>query len=211
MMRRPALVIGLALLAGGCSHSPPTQYYVLAPATPASTYAEPYAGEPIWIAAVNFPPEYDRPELVDNQGSSELVLHDFAHWAAPVGELARKALTEDLMARLPPGRVVSSTTSTIPHRDIVVDILSLRREGDVTVLDVTWTLSPEQPALSRPGTSVTADLAAQTARLSEKSASPGPRGQTEVLGRLLGRTADSIALALARSNSSRSGSGSPSN
>ena len=212
-MRRSGLALGLALAAAGCSHSPPTQFYVLAPSIPASTLAEPYQGPPIRVTAVKFPPEFDRPELVDNRGSSALVVHDFAQWAAPIGALARQALTEDLVARLPPGQVLDDGALSLAHRDVEVEILALRREGRATSLVLTWTLSPERPealpaegagaavtALAteggRPATS-RAGSEMHRLRLSEASSGSGPEDQAQVVGRLLGRTADQIALTLA--------------
>jgi len=212
-MRRSGFAMGLALGVAGCSHSPPTQFYVLAPSAPASQIAKPYRGAPIRIATVDFPPEFDRPELIDNRSRSELIVLDFAHWAAPIGALARQTLTEDLAARLPPGQVVDSNASNLPHRDIDVAILVLRREGAATNLELTWTLSPRRGEPSAAGSTQPAGPAIQAAlsagaghseshtlQMSEPSTASGPQDQADVVGRLLARTADHIALTLAQSD-----------
>ena len=70
-----------------------------------------------------------------------MVLSDADRWAAPLGELARRALTQDLERRLPTGAVIYPDAPKPPAaRGLVIDLLSVRPDaaGGV-VLDASWT------------------------------------------------------------------------
>jgi uncharacterized lipoprotein YmbA len=185
-MRLPQCCAGLAVVLAGCGHGPSTRFYVLSPVGPAgATAGAVYRGAPIRVIAVHVPPTLDRPELVRSIDADEVALRDFDRWAAPLGDLARQALTQDLLDRLPPGAVLFPDVQTASvHRDLVLDILAFSQTHGVGVLDISWTLLAP-PGSSRPLTG--------TVRLTAPALAAGAEGEAELLSRLLAQAADQIA------------------
>jgi uncharacterized lipoprotein YmbA len=153
-LRLALVAAGLVALAG-CGHSPPTQFFTLDPLSPA-TSASTTAGPPIRIDHVTIPAILDRPEMVRERSAERLQVDDFNHWGAPLGDLMRGALVEDLTARLPAGRVVpTAAPSGGGVADLAVEIAAVHETSGRVVADVDWTLTqhtpgpPGQPQLVR--------------------------------------------------------------
>ena len=186
-MRSPSL-IALALTGAalaGCAGAK-TQFYTLDPAVggPAPAYAAAYAGPPVRIDAVHVPPALDRLELVEPDGANAVKVRDLAHWAAPLGEMARRVLTQDLAARLPQGSVVfPDSPKPQGARGIVVDMLALSPGADGVTLDASWSVLPG----ARGGA-----LRQRQARLTTAAAA-----QPAAISALIGQLADRIAADLA--------------
>lgn len=188
-MRFPPAFLTAAALLSGCA-SAPTVIYTLDPAPPASgAIAAAYAGPPVRVDAVHVPPAMDRPELVTTAGAERLQVHDLAHWAAPLGDLARRALAADLQARLPRGALIyPGSPKPQAARSLVVDLLTVApAAGGATVADASWTLLPAV----RGG-----PMRQRQVRLSTPS-SAGPGGLAADLSALMGQLADAIAADLA--------------
>jgi uncharacterized lipoprotein YmbA len=185
-------VVGAAALLAACAHTPPTRFFTLDPA-PAGAGAPPpvYAGPPVRVLAVNLPPEMDRPELVSRRGGDQLGVDDFAHWAAPVGELARTALAADLAARLPQGRVVFPGAARLePSRDLTVSVLDFEVAGGQATIDASWTLAT---AGGRPAPG---QATGGTLRLTAPAAGVGSAATARALSALLASLADRLAATL---------------
>ena len=101
----------LALLSG-CASAGPTRYFAL---SPQGGLAIPYSGAPIQLRRLTLPAQLNRLELVDHRGQNEIVVHDFARWAAPLPDLARGVLEVDLARRLPEGRVIVSQSGPVAN------------------------------------------------------------------------------------------------
>lgn len=169
MMR--ALLLAPLLLATGCA-STATRFWTIEP-TPiavgaAITAAVP--GAPIRIAAVHLPLSIDRLEVVSHDEVDRVKVMDFDRWSAPPGNLMRRALTQDLVAALPAGSVIYPD-APVPAatRNIVVDVLDLRRTGDRYVMQASWSLAspaglPHPMLLDAPAG--VGDVAAQVSALS---------------------------------------------
>jgi uncharacterized lipoprotein YmbA len=97
--------MGMCVLGLGACRSAPTRLYSLS-ALPASQGEVPYTGPPVRVDAVHLPAETDRVEITTQMAAGGLEIHDFDHWAAPLSKMARQTLTADLIARLPPGKVI---------------------------------------------------------------------------------------------------------
>src|SRR6185437_5459200 len=138
--RWPVLMLG-ALLAS-CASSPPTQFYTLEPVQPCQPAGPRGAGantcapasiqertlhastRPIQLAPVRIPAVLERQEIVTERGSNELLLSNRHRWGAPLGEMARRTLTQDLLQRLQGNEVVlPEQPAPANTREIVVDIL----------------------------------------------------------------------------------------
>lgn len=172
-----------------------------------------YDGPPLQVRAVRLPPANDRPELTTEVTPGEWQIRDFDHWIAPLDRLARQALSEDLAARLPPGRLVFPGAAYPPTgADLTVDILSFELRDGVAKMVLSYTVreranaatrnsapsqptmrdgSPSQPTMrdgapSRMG----AQLRLQT------TVGEGAGSTSRAWSRLLGQLADQVAARL---------------
>lgn len=184
-----AVLAGAAVALSGCGTSPPTRFFTLDAAPPAAPVAAAFAIPPVRVDAVHLPPVLDRPELVRETAANEITVSDFAHWSAPLGETARRTLTQDLAARLPAGAVTyPDAPKPADGRGLVVDILFVGHDGDRAVMDVGWTLTAGRPASGAPPVA----YSARTLRVTAPAAS-GPGAEAAELSALLGRLADAMA------------------
>lgn len=188
-MKRSAIAapFGLAALAllAGCGHSPPTRFFTL-DAVPATRPVTPTAYvAPVQLDAVHIPAALDRPEVVSQVGANELRVSDLDHWGAPLGEIMRRTLAQDLMARLPQGAFVLPDAPRPPGvRALVVDVLQLQADaGGRVYLQASWTLA---------GRTSTEPPVIQNVQLTADGA-PGAAGQAAALSQLMGELADRIA------------------
>jgi uncharacterized lipoprotein YmbA len=130
--------LSVALLAG-CGHSDPTQFYDLHPVAPqAGARAAP--GLPLRIAHVEVPGAYDRPEIVREQEGNQLKVDDVSHWAAPLGQLMRGALVENLIKRLPNGQIVpAEAPKPAAVIEISVEIVAMHETANSLSIQANWT------------------------------------------------------------------------
>jgi hypothetical protein len=162
--------------------------FTLAAAPPAIAPSA-YAGRSFRVDAVHLPSALDRVEVVRQTGAERLQVDDLDHWGAPPGDLARRALTQDLVARLPAGVVIYPDSPKPPGAGgLVVDVLAFQRTDQGYLLDASWTLLTDPPGASPPGGQV---------RLVDPDAGGGDAGgEAAALSRLLGQLADAIAAGL---------------
>lgn len=180
-MRLPAAIV-LGLLLAGCASSP-TRFWTIEPAPPPTAPPAAATSAPVQVAAVHLPLALDRLEVVRHDEADRVRVLDFDRWSAPPGSLMRTALTQDLAALLPAGRVVFPEAPTPPNaRRIVVDVLDLRRTADGYTLQVSWSLLPQ------PGRSRQLTLSA--------TAADDVAGQAHALSAMTGELAANIAAAL---------------
>jgi hypothetical protein len=114
---------------------------------------------------------------------------DLNRWSAPLGDLARNVLSEDLADRLPgveilPARAPASDKT----RDLTVEILSLRR------LEAGFELSATLEVADAPTGRI---LDSQTARVFVASNSSDAAAEAKALSSLLAKLADLISPRLA--------------
>ncbi len=175
----------MTLLLLSCS-SAPTRIYTLYPVPPASI--TPYAGPPIRVDAVHVPPTLDRIEVISHITPGELKVSDLEHWSAPLTELAKQALSADMVARLPPGRVI------FPHLakpqdalGVSVDILDFRADAGGPSLEASWSITAAEP-----GTVPSRG----TAQFRTKGSNAGATAAADALSALIAQLADRIAADL---------------
>ena len=183
--RRHAAVLSLLIGLAACAGSPATRYFTLA-GTPerAQGPATAYAGAPIEVRLVQVPPAIDRLEMVRERRPGEVEVLDFDHWAAPLGRLARQALTEDLAQRLPAGKTVNPGAAwPEPRAVLTVDILSYTNRDGTARMSLSWTL---QPPPERAGAALAATLEVQVPAAGDAAA------DAQAWSELLGRVADRI-------------------
>ncbi len=179
----PLLTLALCACAGA-----QTRFYTLQPTTPSVQARAAYAGPPVRIDAVHIPASLDRPELVRDEGGDRFTVSDNDHWAAPVGELLRRVLTQDLAAILPADKVTFPDAPKLPgSRGLVVDILSITPSAQGVVMQASWTvLSAPRGAAARQ----------RSVTLTVPSSGAGVQGNATELSALAGQLAGAIAADL---------------
>jgi uncharacterized lipoprotein YmbA len=88
-----------------CATSPAQRYYTL-DSIPPSVHADGRAGRPVWIARVIVPKTLDRLQLVRRASANRLDVSENDLWAAPLDDMVRRVLSQDLAARMPEGTVI---------------------------------------------------------------------------------------------------------
>jgi uncharacterized protein len=178
----------LAVLAG-CASSPPSRFYDLTAVAPQAAPAAVTPGAPVRVAAVHIPSTLDREEIVRTGPGNALEINGLDRWGAPLDEMVQRILTQDLLERLPAGKVVlPSGPAPAGTGRIVVDLLAFQSDSSGAVeLRGSWSLLPAgagDPALVR-------DF-----RYSETTNAASFGDQAAVMSRLLGQLADDIARSL---------------
>jgi uncharacterized protein len=178
---------GLALSA--CGHSP-ASHFVALQAIPAQARPDAApAGPPVRIASVRFPAQFDRPEVVEDLASSQVMVDGVQRWSAPIGELARATLAEDLLKRAPRLNLLPEIgADSADARYVVVEILSFRRTAVGFSMLATLYVSPMHQG-EAPVT--------RTLSLNAPSSGADAEAEAEALSRLLGEMAGALAPLLA--------------
>lgn len=195
MTRKTTLALAAVLALAACGHSPPTRYFSLdavpSRAPLATAGAAPRAMPAVQLGAVRVPAALDRPEVVARDAAHRLSVREDDHWGAPLGQMMRRALAQDLLARLPPGAfVLPDAPAPDGTRGIVVTVLDLRASHDGRLtLEGSWTLTAGQPAKA---------VLMQDVALSEPMSSDDSPAIADALSRVIGQLADRIALSLAQ-------------
>jgi uncharacterized lipoprotein YmbA len=188
IVRRNFLVaacgLGVALLAG-CGHSDPTQFYDLHSVAPQAGVRA-ASGLPLRIAHVEVPGAYDRPEIVREQEGNQLKVDDVSHWAAPLGQLMRGALVENLIKRLPNGQIVpAEAPKPAALIEISVEIVAMHETANSLSIQANWTQT-------RTSTSDGGATTVQSASFSVPMANRSDGAYAESLSQALAQLADAI-------------------
>lgn len=160
----------LALLLASCGSSPRTHFFMLS--ADRGGHAEPASvAFPVQLTAVHIPPALDRRQMVRMTGGNTVEISDTDRWSAPIGEMVRNVLAQDLAARLPEGRVILPEAPAPPGTQrLVVTIARFGPDANAEVrLDGSWVLlaaASDTPVLTRDfaldsGPAPTADAAAR--------------------------------------------------
>ena len=126
-----ALVVTLC----ACASSAPMRYYTLTAVAPSS--APVAMSTTVRLGHVSIPRELDRSELVQRIDATQINLHEQDRWAAPIEDLVRRTLKDDLDARLP-----ANGNAGAASRVLSVEIEELIADANCNVtLRATWTLT----------------------------------------------------------------------
>jgi len=185
-----ACALSLAVLAA-CGRSAPTQFYTLHAMPAATGIQQATSMAPLRIARVEVPGTLDRPEIVREQANNQVKVDDLSQWSAPLGQLMRTTLIENLITRLPNGRVVPTDApkpaSTV---DVSVEIVAVHETAGTLSLDAAWTQT--RPSVVAGATAV------QSLSLSAPLADRSNAGYAEALSQVMGQLADAIAARVGR-------------
>jgi hypothetical protein len=191
-MTSAAIKTGAALVTlltvTGCGHSPPVRYVTLS-AEPALAPQAATRLQPVQLTAVHIPAELDRPELVTQTSANQLAIHENERWGAPLGQMMRRTLAQNLLARLPVGSFVLPDAPAPPDtRKLVVTVLNAEAGASGTLaLQASWTL------LSGPASHT---VLTQQVSLTSDMGSGDATAQAAALSHLLGQLADRISASI---------------
>ncbi|HEY5301286.1 MAG TPA: PqiC family protein [Acetobacteraceae bacterium] len=180
----------LALLLGGCA-SAATATYTLSSVppgrqVPAGTPLRP----PLELGEVSIPVTIDRNEIVLNAPGDRLNVAANSIWGAPIRQLIRRALSDDLTARLPPGSVLPPGDPG-PKAGLRILTVSIDQFGGDTsghvVLSAAWLLA----ASGTPPTGTP-----RRARIELDAGAGNAAAVVPTMSAALGRLADRIAASL---------------
>lgn len=135
------VVVGALLLVSACASSPPTRFYTLSDTPPGQTTAPAAVGQVV-IGSVAIPGEIDRPEIVRQIGPNQLSVAGSDRWAAPLEDIIRRVLSDDVARRMPGGAAEQRRIVSVDIREFYGDA------GCNVTLRAVWTLKQAgvQPA-----------------------------------------------------------------
>jgi uncharacterized lipoprotein YmbA len=186
-MRTLALIVSVFLAVfAACGTSPQVGFVTLG-AAPGPRRPLPPLVAAVQVAAVHLPPSLDRRELVTHSGAHEVDVDARHRWSAPLADMTRNVLSQDLRARLPAGAVVMPDMPA--PQDTGEIVVSLSRFGadasQRATLQGSWSLS------HRGGVRVRRDVA-----FSAPLDGSGAEASASAMSDLLGQLATDIATNL---------------
>lgn len=192
VLAAPLLALALPVLAllSGCATSPKTDYFALSVAKPADGPALSVAS-PVQVAAVHIPPSLDRRQMVRYTQANAVRVSGRDRWSAPLGEMTRQVLSQDLAERLPKGSVIlpdAPAPSGTAQIVVTLDRFGADAAGRVA-LGGSWTLlegTPPKPVLER-------DVRINGAQVQGSDADAVAGEMSRLLGELATRMASTIA------------------
>ncbi len=141
-----AVIAGLAL--AGCGSSPPSRFYTLSSvppdaSSPAALKASP---GPLVLGKLTVPSILDRPEIATRVTATRLDFSETRRGAASLDKLVRRALADDLSARMGGGDVLANSAAATAF--LVLDIGEFDAAPDGTVtLDARWAVTTHAEAV----------------------------------------------------------------
>ena len=129
-------------LATGCHSSPPTRFYTLSDTAP--EVAAPSGVGLVQVTGVTVPGELDRPELVRRVGPNQLSISGLDRWAAPLDQVIRRVLSDDIGRRVP---------TPVPGQQYPVSVDIHEFYGDEScnvTLRAAWTVRQPHAAATQP-------------------------------------------------------------
>ena len=178
-----AIGCAVAVTLGSC-HSAPTRIYTLDPAVPA-TRIDTYQAPALRVDTLNVPAGWDRIEILSLSTVGKLQISDFDHWSAPLAQIARQTLSDDLDRRLPSGSVIyPRLPKSSAALGIDVDILEFTLDASQASMRASWLIVPPVGSQS---------AKRSVASLQGAMTSTEPAAIAHAWSELIGQLADRIA------------------
>jgi uncharacterized protein len=173
----------VAAALAGC-RSAPTRIYTLEPAAPA-WHTDVYHAPALRVDTLNVPAGWDRMEILNPSAAGALQINDFDHWAAPLAQMARQTLSDDLDQRLPSGSVIyPRLPKPIGALGVDIDILDFAVVASQASMRASWTIVPSADSQG---------AKRSAASLRSSMSSEGPAAVAHAWSDLIGQLADRIA------------------
>jgi uncharacterized protein len=173
----------VAVALGGC-RSASTRIYTLGAAAPVS-HIDTYHAPALRVDTLNVPASWDRIEILTSSSAGTLQISDFDHWAAPLAQMARQALSDDLDQRLPSGSVIyPRLPKPSGALGVNVDILEFNIVASQASMQASWIIVPSGNAQG---------AKRSAAELRSSMSSEDPAAVAHAWSDLIGQLADRIA------------------
>ena len=178
----------------GCATSAALHYYTLSQVAPTSRLTAGSDVVAVQLERVSIPPELDRAQFVRKVDDTRVKIVEDHRWAAPLEDMLRRVLSEDLTARLPPNLIVDPNESSAGerHQSLTIDIHELYGDEACGVtLRAGWMLKGPEPAQqdqTRRGD--------EEVRISPSGACPGPERIPAAMNQAIAQLSDRIAAAI---------------
>lgn len=187
---REATISLTSLLICACASSPPVRYFILDPVAPARELAVRPA-DPVQIVSVHLPPALDRRQIVREEAPNKLTVSKQDRWGAPLADMTQRVLSQNLMLRLSPARVVlPGEPAPGGTQAISVDVLEFGvTAGGTLVLEGNWAIAPSGSDVS---------IASHHFQLTRSAVGSDSTEQAQGMSVLLGQLADAMAAELAK-------------
>jgi len=172
---------------GGC-RSASTRIYTVGPVAPAS-HIDVYHAPALHVDALSVPASWDRTEILTLSVAGTLQISEFDHWAAPLAQMARQTLSDDLDQRLPSGSVIYPRLPKPSHGlGVDVDILEFDIVASQASMRASWIIvqSGDSPGAKR------SEAELRIAMSSEEAAAVA-QAWSELIGQLADRIAANAA------------------
>jgi uncharacterized lipoprotein YmbA len=165
-------------------HSAQTRIYSLDSTVPAARM-DPYQSPALRVDTLNVPASWDRIEILSVSAAGKLQINDFDHWSAPLAQIARQTLSDDLDQRLPSGSVVyPRLPKPIGGLGLDVDILEFTVVGSQASMRASWLIIPAAGSQS---------AKRSVASVQSSITSTEPAAVAHAWSELIGQLADRIA------------------
>jgi uncharacterized lipoprotein YmbA len=127
---RRRLIAGLGLLAAfeGCTTSPNSRFFTLAPQPAAAAAARSPAT--VAVKPVELAKYLNRPQIVRHSDAYELQIADIERWGEEMRDMVTRVLIENLSLRLPASQVVGTSGSLTIRADVTVEVDISRFDAD---------------------------------------------------------------------------------
>jgi uncharacterized lipoprotein YmbA len=180
----------VAVALAGC-RSASTRIYTLDTTAPAS-HVDVYHAPALRVDTLNVPASWDRMEILMLSAAGTLQISDFDHWAAPLAQMARQALSDDLDQRLPTGSIIyPRLPKPIGALGVNVDILEFSIVASRASMRASWLIVPSGDAQG---------AKRSTTELHSSMSSENPAAVARAWSDLIGQLADHIAADTASFN-----------
>jgi uncharacterized lipoprotein YmbA len=127
---RRRLIAGLGLLAAfeGCTTSPDSRFFTLAPQPAAASAGR--APATVAVKPVELAKYLDRPQIVRHSNAYELQIAGLERWGEEMRDMVTRVLIENLSLRLPASQVVGTSGSLTIRADVTVEVDISRFDAD---------------------------------------------------------------------------------
>lgn len=155
-----ALLGSLGLLSG-CATSPPASFYTLNPLAIAHEHT-PVIDVALLVERVTIPPAIDRPQMVRQHGTDQIVFDEFHRWAAPLRYEITRVIAMNLATLLGTSRIGTYPETTHLRGEnnlyrIQVETTRIAATlGEAVLFDATWRVySKDSPVVKSGRTNIT--------------------------------------------------------
>jgi len=189
---KPRLLLPALCLLAACG-SAPSRFYELTAEAPAAqpkpTSLSGLSATTVALGAIDLPGTLDRPQMVRRHGVNQLTYSEDERWAGPLDQMVRRALSDDLAARLPAGLSLIDPGSANPAaRTVAIEVSRFDADdaGEVTLVARWSVLGPGGAVLMPP----------REATLVEPGGGADPARVALTMSRVLAALAAQIAAVL---------------